>query len=807
MKQPYLRIAALLVLVALVAGCAAGRAFRRGDTAARIGDWDTAVEHYRRAIQEDPDNAVYRIALERAMISASVAHLDQARVFEARNQIEDALREYRRASEYDPPNRQVAAKVLELERRLRDQMEAAKPRPSIQQLRETARQGAAPPPLANLNTVVDPIRFNQASLRDILNFIGQATGINVTYESTFTDRSYSVQLENVTLGEALQQIMSANQLFYKVVNQRTILVIPDNPQKRAQYEEQVVQTFYISHADAIELAQFINTIVRLPGAQTTAPTVVANKTANTITARATASVMGIIEQLIQSNDTPRAEVVVDVQILEVSRARAKQLGVDLGSYAVNAVFSPERNPRTDDAEVPFFNANSISRGVSTADFYLAVPSAVVRFLESDGQTRVVAKPQLRGAEGVALKLNLGEDVPVLSTSFTPIAQGGANFNPLTSYTYRTVGVKIEMTPRVTYEGEILLDLYLENSTVGGDRDVGGVTVPSFPTRNVTTRLRLREGESTLLAGLLQDQERRSLRGFPGLLRIPVIRQLFSASNDTITQTDIVMLLTPRIVRTHELSAQDLAPIYIGTQTNLGLSGPPPLIAAPDGLPADGGLGLPPGAAPAPGQPVAPPPGVPPGALAPTAPAPAQAPTAAPGAAGGVTPPTTGVTVIPPGSSPVPGTTAVAAAAVAGAGTGGGQIIVSPPSSEFQLKGGPYTVPISITGASQISSLSLTVTYNPTVLRLRAATEGSFMRTGGVPATFTQQPDSAAGRIDIAIMRSGDATGVAGTGLLAALLFDAIGSGAANLSVTATGSGPSGMPVTLQFAPVAAVTVK
>ena len=810
MKQPSLRIAALLVLVALVAGCAARSAYRRGDTAARVGDWDAAVEHYRRAVQEDPDNAVYRIAFERAMLSASIAHLDQARVFEARGQLDDALREYRRASEYDPPNRQVAAKVLEIERRIRDQLEAAKPRPSIAQLRETARQGAAPPPLANLNTIVDPLRFNQASLREILNTIGQFTGINVTYESTFTDRSYSVQLENVTLAEALQQIMAANQLFYKVVNPRTILVIPDNPQKRAQYEEQVVQTFYISHADAIELAQFVNTIVRLPGAQTTAPTVVANKTANTITARATASVMGIIEQLIQSNDTPRAEVVLDVQILEVGRERAKQLGVNLSEYAFTGAFSPEVDPRTDDGLVSrAYNANTISRGISTADFYLAVPSAVVRFLETDSQTRVVAKPQLRGAEGTQLTLNLGEEVPVLSTSFTPIAQGGANFNPLTSYTYRVVGVKIEMTPRVTYEGEIVLDLYVENSTVGVDREVGGVTVPSFPTRNVRTRLRLREGEATLLAGLLQDEERRSLTGFPGLVRIPIIRQLFSSTNDRITQTDIVMLITPRIVRTHELTAQDLAPIYIGTQTNLGLSGPPPLIATPEAAPAE------PAAAPAGAAPEVPP--LPGAAPAPPPPAPgagAVAPPPTPSAsqaqsapAGLNAPPSTGVPVIPPGSTSVPGTTAVPAAAVASPGAGGGQIIVSPPTADFQVNGGPYTVPISITGASQISSVSLTVTYNPTVLRLRAATEGSFMRTGGVPATFTQQNDAAAGRIDIAIMRSGDATGVAGTGLLAALLFDAVGSGPANLSVTATATGPSGMPVTLQFAPLPPVTVR
>jgi hypothetical protein len=135
------------------------------------------------------------------------------------------------------------------------------------------------------------------------------------------------------------------------------------------------------------------------------------------------------------------------------------------------------------------------------------------------------------------------------------------------------------------------------------------------------------------------------------------------------------------------------------------------------------------------------------------------------------------------------------------------VLVSPPAADFRVGGGPYTVPISITGASQISSVSITVTYNPAVLRLRATTEGSFMRAGGVPATFTQQPDATAGRIDIAIVRSGDVTGVAGTGLLAALLFDAIGAGPANLAVTAAATAPGGAPVPLQFAPVPPVAVK
>src|SRR5688572_17911333 len=453
MRHAYLKIAALIVIVSLGAACAAGRAFSRGDDAARAGDWETAVDHYRRAVEKDPTNAEYRIAYERAMISASQVHLDAARVAEARGQLEDALREYRRASEFDPPNRQLAAKVTELERTLRDQIEAAQPRNSVQQMREQAARQDTSPALFNLNTVMAPIVFNQASLRDIFGSIAKSTNINIIFDSTFQDRVYTTTLNGVTLGEALNSIVTANQLFYKIQDARTVLIIPDNAQKRAQYEEQLVQNFYISHVDPLELAQMLNQVIRPIGGQQLAPVISANKTASVINVRATTAMMAIIERMIESNDKPRAEVIVDVQILEVNRGRAKQYGIDLGNYAINAVFSPERDPRGTAAAADGggttlnaqpFNANTISRGVSTSDFYLAVPSAVVRFLEQDTETKVIAKPQLRGAEGVPLELNLGEDIPVPSTTFTPVAAGGANSQPLTSFNYRSVGVNVKM---------------------------------------------------------------------------------------------------------------------------------------------------------------------------------------------------------------------------------------------------------------------------------------------------------------------------------------------------------------------------
>ena len=191
-----------------------------------------------------------------------------------------------------------------------------------------------------------PIRFNQASLRDIFSSIAKGTGINITFDSTFQDRVYTVDLSEVTLAEALDQIVTANQLFYKVLNAKTIIVIPDNAQKRAQYEEQLVQNFYISHVDPLELAQMLNQVIRPIGGQQLAPVISANKTASVINVRATTAMMAIIERMIESNDKPRAEVIVDVQILEVNRSRAKKYGIDLGNYAINAVFSPERDPRS-----------------------------------------------------------------------------------------------------------------------------------------------------------------------------------------------------------------------------------------------------------------------------------------------------------------------------------------------------------------------------------------------------------------------------------------------------------------------------
>jgi type II secretory pathway component GspD/PulD (secretin) len=863
-----------LVAVAamMVAACGTNRSFRRGEEAARAGDWDAAVQYYRRAVQENPDRPEHKIALERAQEAASIAHTKRAKDLEEKNDLEGAIAEYKRAVEFHPANRQASHRRTELERVVRDKAEASRIPPAVEAMRARARQQTVP----DLNPASPtPLKMvmNELSPIDALSFIAASAGINIVYEPTYKqhaqNKPITLNVSDLSLQEALNLVMTMSQSWFKVINSRTIFVMPDTPQMRQKYEEQVVRTFYLSHADATEVNQIVSQVGRLQTAGAAQIVSLPNKTANTLTVRASAAIVNIIEKVIMANDRPRAEVVVDVEMLEVSRDRAKELGLNLSDYQIGTIFSPEGRPGgssgtgdggTDDGGTTGgggetggtnpFNLLTISRGISMADFYMTVPSAVFRFLATDSHTRLLAKPQLRGAEGEELTLEIGEEVPIPRTTFGGVAAGGINTVPIQSFDYRPIGIIVKMKPRVTFENEVVLDISVENSTLLGNLTVAGQSLPSFGSRKVKTRMRLREGESNMLAGLLREDERRSLTGFPGLLRVPILKDLLGSSNDSIRSTDIVMLLTPRIVRTHELTQEHLNPIHIGSASNVGLTGPAPVIAAPpeDLAPAPAAVGPqppPPGGIPPAPQPVAPlgttsTPGMPPvqpnsqpvpststpgqqpppgfnpypqspqspaatpynptqppaGATGPGTPAgtgarPAGAPSSptTPGEAPGAVPPRDAAPALQTGPGAVPGQQAAPA-----------QIVVTTPGPEFRVGGGPYTVPISVTAASRMSVVSVSLTYNPAVLRVRNVQDGTFMKQGGINAQFSNKAEPGSGRVDITITRAGDSTGASGTGLLAAVLFDAIAPGGSTLSVSGVATGPDGAAVPLSFVP-------
>jgi general secretion pathway protein D len=767
-----LRCVALGLALTLFAGCATGRAYSRGQQAAKRGDWDSAVAFYREALGRDPGRIDVKIGLQRAMGEASAAHIRRARDLEGQDQLAGAIAEYKLASDLDPTNTLAAVKANELERRQRERIEAARPPSNLDRLRQQVRQSSTIPTL-DPRVRVPQLKFPSASIRDILSTISAITNINITFAQgldTQLSRPYPIDVQDASLEDVLNQVLSNNGLAFKVINSKTILVFLDDAQNHGRYDDLYTQVFYLSSIDPQDMVTILNQMIAQPG-PLVRPQISQSKSTAAITVRATAPVLAVIEKIIKANDKPKAEVMVEVEILEVDRIRVKQLGLDLSTYGLGFTFSPEVAPPNTagtfpPAVPPPFNTNTVSQGVSAADFYATVPTAVVKLLESDQKTRTLAKPQIRGAEGgTAITMNLGDRIPT-ANSFTTaqVTQVGLT-TPTTNVTYNPIGVNMTITPRVTYDDEIILDLTVDNEALGGSIDVAGQAMPTFTSRSVHTVLRLRDGESNLLAGLIKERTDATQKGLPGLMRLPFFRNLFGNVNSTAETSDIVIVVTPHIVRSHELTAEDLKPIYIGTGQNFGQTGTPPLIAPETPLPS--------GVTPASGQ-------------AANAAAPAAAP-AAPPRAPGVVPI---VPVTPADTPPVATPTTMS-------------VVASP--SQFQAgAAAPYTVPIMVAGAPDIGTLTLRVTYNPAVLRAQAVAQGTFMAQGGTATTFVPKIDANTGQVDIVISRPSTSGGASGSGLIGSIQFLAMSPGSSQITIAGVAVSPGGQPVSVQFNPATVV---
>jgi general secretion pathway protein D len=423
--------------------------------------------------------------------------------------------------------------------------------------------------------------------------------------------------------------------------------------------------------------------------------------------------------------------------------------------------------------------------VSANDFYMTSPAAMIRLLESNQNTRVLARPSQRGQAGVEISLKLGDQIPIPTTVFQAGAAGGVANIPATSVQYQSIGVNLVFTPRVTYQDEIILDkLTLEKSGLGSNLDVGGQTFPTIVSRQAVTSLRLRDGESTLISGLLRDDDDVTHKSVPGLARVPVLRDIFGSTNHTINQTDIVMIITPHIVRGHEMTADDLKPMYVGTQQNVTSANAPTLIS-PEAL-AAAVAGPPPASVAGGNRPSAPAPAAPGAETPPIVPVTPQG-SAAP------TPRALPIQPVPPGAgAPTPQRSSGLRITLVPPATG--------PEGSLPAGGGPFTVPIQIADAADVATIALSITYDPTVVRAPTVTQGSFMMQGGVMVTFVPSVNAAAGRIDIALSRPSARTGASGSGLLAAISFTAGTAGMTEFTVTGVATTPAGQSLPMQFAP-------
>lgn len=786
-----LQICTILLVVALVAGCATGQAVRNADRAASRGDWDSAVSYYREALGRAPGRADLKLKLDRSVRQAATEHVRRARELEAQEQWSGAMAEYRLAADLEPSNTTAATKAAELDRRIRDQAEAARPRPRVDVLRD---QQSGTIPRLDPRAVVPQMRFTNAAVRDLLRTISELTNINITYDQGLDaplSRPHTIDIQQTPLEEVLNQVLQASQLTFKVVNARTIFVYQDTPTNRQKFEDLYMQTFYLSSAEPAAIVAALQQL--LAGAQIPVPPRFSpNVASNTVTVRATAPVLQVVESFIRANDRALPEVHIEAEILEVDRNFVRQLGLDLNQWAIGMTFSPEVSPSGTTASFPPgspppFNLNTLSQGVSASDFYGTSPTALIRLLESNTNTKILARPSQRGTAGKQIALTLGDQVPIPTTVFQSAAAGGVANVPTTSVQYTSVGVNLIFTPRVTYQDDIILDqLTLEKSGLGAFIDVGGQSFPTIVSRKAMGAIRLRDGESTLISGLLLDDDRRTIRSLPGLSNLPILRSLFGNSDRKIDQTDIVMIITPRIVRGHNLTSDDVKPLYVGTGQNIGTSSTPPLISpeALNGSPA--GVGSP--AMSIAGGPAAQTPagvGLGPGIASSLAPA-----ATAPSPAGEIMP------IRPAPSAPPPSAPRPPA--------GRARLVITMPATgpdgSLPSGGGPHSMPIQISEASGIASVTLTITYDPAVVRMPTVTQGSFLMQGGVSPSITPEVSPTGGRIEITITRPQTQPGANGSGVLAAISFLAGSAGATDVTVTGIATTTTGQSIPLQAPP-------
>jgi general secretion pathway protein D len=553
------RAAAFLAVVAL-AGCASGGGLRAGERAERAQDYDRAVVEYTKILRQRPDDTTTRLALERARLRASQEHFARGRQLASSERYVDALGEFQLAAELNPTDAQVGAALKDTRDKLRTRLAITREgKTELQTLLDRARD-LAPEGLELPGAVKfpDSLTFSNASSRMVFTTIGRFAGANIVFDPTFREQPISLDLRGSSFKDALTSLTASTQTFYRVTAPGTVTVIPDNAAKRREYEETIVQVFHLSNADIKEVIDLLRIVIDVRSISPMTAT-------NSLALKDTRERVEAAGRLIAAIDKARPEVVIDVELLEVDRTRLREFGLQVaspGSAGINGAADVNRTGLTLEG----------LRNLTAADVLMSgIPGVYYRLLKNDTNTRTMANPQLRTSEGIAAQARFGERVPVPVTTFAPFASGGINQQPIVSYVYENIGVNIDITPRTHHDDDVSLALKISLSSISGE-GFGGL--PTFGNREISTTIRLKDGETNMLAGLIRDDERLIKSGVPGLSDIPLVGGLFTNQRRQTQQTDVILTITPRIVRVLELSESDLRPFRLARDYGAAGGGPP-----------------------------------------------------------------------------------------------------------------------------------------------------------------------------------------------------------------------------------------
>src|SRR5438270_7451726 len=543
----------------LTAGCPKGKPdFAQGKKAEALQDYDAAFNFYQKAAKSDPYNASYKIKLNRARFEASELHVKRG--VELRNQgnLPGAAGEFQRALAIDPGSPIADQELRKTVGMIAEKNRAADAAAELPSDSNEQPLPSMPPEFKPLSRA--PINYKASSdAKVVFDTIGKLAGLTVVYDPDFPARRITLDLVNVTLKQALEIVQLESKAFVKPVTENIIFVIPDQPQKRRDYEEQVVRTFYISNTiqaqDLTEIVTGLRQLLDLKRIQ-------ALNSQNAIIVRDTPDKLAIAEKMIRDIDRAKPEVVIQVQVLEARLDKVRNLGVNPGTTASIQVVPPgtttTSNNNNNNNNNNGTNSNNSTTNVLTlqdlrtlngSNYSVTLPSFTANALLTDSTTKIIQNPEIRSVDGQPAKLRIGDKVPIATGSFQAgVGVGstaGTGFvNPLvnTQFQYQDVGVNMDVTPRVHPNHEVSLKLKVEVSSVTGSSTIGGIQQPIISQRTIEHDIRLKEGEANVLGGLITKTDTKSLNGWPGLAKIPLLRYFISEPTRNTEDYEIAIIM-------------------------------------------------------------------------------------------------------------------------------------------------------------------------------------------------------------------------------------------------------------------------
>ena len=757
-------------------------------------DFESAMELYEQAVSEDPNDAAYQLAVRRVRFQAGQMRVEKGFKLREAGQLDEAAAEFQKGFTLDPSS---SIAVIELKRTM-VMIEAKKAKAEGKKSSlampdagaETDARVAslqAPPLLRPLNRRIDTLKLNNQSVKVLFETVAKYAGINVVWDPEYqkpAQANYSVDLSNTTLDQALEYLSTLTKTYWKPISANTIFLTNDNVTKRRDHEDMVVKTFYLKNLTTPQELQEVATILR---AVTDIRRVFTYNAQNIVMVRGEIDKVLLAEKLVADLDKPKGEVVIDVLVMEANRARTRDLAATFLSGGTNGLNLPIGFSPRAGLSIPGTSTGSGSSSTTTGsgtsaaesaatsgavrltklgqirldDFAMAVPSALLKALMSDRGTRVMQSPQIRAIHGLKSSLKIGDRYPYATGSFQP-GVGAVGVSPLvsTQFQFADVGVNVDITPQVHGSDEVSLKVEVDITNIRDRIDVGGLSQPVIGQRKFTQDIRLRTGEVSLLGGLTQDQDTRSVSGTPGLAQIPWVRRLFSGESIEKSQGELLIALVPHIVRVPDITELNTRGIAAGSDAVVKVGSPAPMEDERSQPGAGPAAAAPPKADP---NDTPPPPSGIPGAPQPLATAPAA--TAPP------PPPPTGPTL-----SFAPGAvTAKLSAAV--------------------------NVTLNLELAKDLFSAPLRIKWDPKVLRLNDATRGSLLGAAD-QSVFTRNIRNDEGEVTVVYSRVSGSSGVTGSGPVLNLVFQAVGQGVAEVRIVDAGLRDMQMqPVTAAMPPL------